>query len=121
MEEDNTAPAKASSRFKFEGVEYEFRGLRLKEAIDIQKVTGYTIGQFEERVTEGDVVCIAALIYIMQKRSNPTIRFEDVDGDMESFDIIEEEDESESESGEDAGEGKEEQPAVAEVESTATL
>lgn len=111
MAEENTAPAKASSRFKFEGVEYEFRGLRLKEAIDIQKVTGYTIGQFEERVTEGDVVCIAALIYIMQKRRNPNLRFEDVDGDMESFDIIEEEDESESESGEDAGEGKDEQPA----------
>lgn len=115
------APVASSSRFKFEGREYEFSGLRLKEARDIQRVTGFTMGQFEDRVTEGDIECIAALIWVLQKRENPALRFDDVDGDLSTFEIVDDSDEDGDEAAptEDAGEGKDE-PVEAEAEPATT-
>lgn len=117
-------PAEApvgSSRFRFEGREYEFSGLRLKEARDIQRVTGFTMGEFEDQITKGDIECIAALIWILQKRERPELRFDDVDGDLGTFEIVEDSDEDSDEAApaEDAGEGKDE-PAVAAEEPAPT-
>lgn len=74
--------------FRFEGREYRIEKLMLSEARLIQKVTGKTPVEFDEALGNADVECLAALIWIAQRRDNPSLAFEDVDGDVMSFEPI---------------------------------
>lgn len=85
-------------QFAFEGEEYKLPTLMLAEARAIQKVTGYTVKRFFESLAEMDAEAITALIWVARKRGNPTLRFDDVDGDLSTFAPIggaDEEDEAE--------------------------
>lgn len=86
----------ATNKFRFEGKVYEVGRLMLSEAKAMQKATGYTMGEFEKRLELGDVECIAALIWVMQKREQPDLRYDDVDGDMATFEPVEDTDAADS-------------------------
>lgn len=79
--------------FRFDGQEYEFDGLMLAEARAIQKTTGMTIAQWEDALSAGDANAITALIWIARKRNGePTLRFDDVDGDIRTFAPLDDDD-----------------------------
>jgi hypothetical protein len=86
-----------ANRFRFDGREFELGRLMLSEAKAIQKVTGFTMGEFEKRLELGDVECIAALIWVALKREQPDLRYDDVDGDLSTFEPVEDEDASATE------------------------
>lgn len=71
--------------FTFEGEEYKLPTLMLAEARAIQKVTGFTVLQFFRQLAEMDAEAITALIWVARKRQTPTLRFEEVDGDLSTF------------------------------------
>lgn len=75
-------------RFSFDGKIYEIDKFMLAEARAIQKATGYRLKPFQDAINEGDVECIAAIIWIAQKRDNPALRFDQVDGDLETFEPL---------------------------------
>lgn len=76
--------------FEFEGQEYRLRTLMLSEARAIQKVTRKTMGDFDDALAKGDVDCYAALIWVARKRQEPTLTFEQVDGDLMTFKALDE-------------------------------
>jgi hypothetical protein len=78
----------AAGGFMFNGVKYDFGALMLAEARAIQKVTGMTIAEWQKGLNLFDAEAITALIWVAMKRQNPTIRFEDVDGPLESFEPL---------------------------------
>jgi hypothetical protein len=91
-------------KFEFEGQIYSVETLMLSEARAIQKATGYTMLEFEQQVAKGDAECIAAIIWVAQKRQIPTLRFDDVDGDLSTFKRLE--DDTEGEDAEAGDQGK---------------
>lgn len=55
------------------------------EAIAIERVTGLDLGDFAERQQHGSVLASTALVWVLCKRQEPTLRFDDVTFDLEAF------------------------------------
>lgn len=75
-------------RFKFEGTEYALKTFLLSEARAIQQATGKTMQEFDTALKQGDAGCLTALIWVARKRSEPTLTFDQVDGDLMTFDSL---------------------------------
>lgn len=75
------------------GVKYEFDSekLMLSEARSIEKVCGCTFQEWSERLQSGSMEALAALVWIVQKRENPELRFSEVDFAIGSVEIDEDE------------------------------
>jgi len=75
------------------GVKYEFNSekLMLSEARSIEKVCGCTFQEWSERLQAGSMEALAALVWIVQKRENPELRFSEVDFEIGSVEIDEDE------------------------------
>ena len=75
------------------GVKYEFDSekLMLSEARSIEKVCGCTFQEWSERLQSGSMEALAALVWIVQKRENPELRFSEVDFPIGSVEIDEDE------------------------------
>lgn len=71
--------------FVFEGREYRLEKFLLSEARAVQRATGKTIQEFDEALKRGDADCLAALVWVARKREQPTLRFDEVDGDIMTF------------------------------------
>jgi hypothetical protein len=80
------AEAEEEAGFQFDGVKYRMTSLMLAEARAIQRATGLTPIQWEQKIGESDAEAITALIWVARKRNGePNLRFEDVDGDLATF------------------------------------
>ncbi len=92
----------AAKGFCFEGVKYEMSRLMLAEAREIQKVTGLTVVQWEKALGEADAFAITALIWISRRRDPEQrgLRFDDVDGDLSTFEPFGDDDDGQAEVGE---------------------
>ncbi len=77
-----------------DGQQYEFDQDRfmLSEARAIEKVCGVTFKEWGDLLSGGSMEALAALVWIVQKRENPELRFSDVDFPVGSVTV---EDESE--------------------------
>lgn len=75
-------------RFKFEGNEYALKTFMLSEARAIQQATGKTVQEFDAALKQGDADCLTALVWVARKRSEPTLTFEQVDGDLMTFEPL---------------------------------
>jgi hypothetical protein len=93
--------------FKVEGQAYQIAKLMLSEARAIQRVTGKTLGEWERAVNDGDVDCLAALVWVARKRERPSLTMDEVEFDVLSFEPIVDEDDEE-----DAGESGKDDPSV---------
>lgn len=60
-------------------VSIDIAGILNVEAIDVQKVTGYAYREFLQKIDEGDITAITALVYIARKRHEPELKFRDVE------------------------------------------
>ena len=76
-----------------DGTQYEFDQdkFMLSEATAIEKVCGCTFQEWGERLQKGSMEAIQALVWIVQKRVNPELRFKDVDFPLASIEIVEDE------------------------------
>lgn len=81
--------------FKIDGVDYEYDGrLTFKEGLEIERITGHTIAEWERGLSGGSLLDLGAMVFIVRKRTNPDLRFSDLDFTLSEFDIETEEDES---------------------------
>jgi hypothetical protein len=64
--------------------EWRFRGDKLMttEAEAVEKVTGMTYAEFGERLLNGNPTARRAVVWVMRKRTEPTLRFGEVDFPM---------------------------------------
>jgi hypothetical protein len=67
--------------------EWDFDAPTLKELRDIKKRTGLNGSEFIEASDSGDPEAVAALLFVLHKRSKITIPFEDVDLDFSTLSI----------------------------------
>ena len=49
-----------------------------KEGMDIERVCDMTFDQWNTQLAEGSMLAMTALVWVLQKRDNPTLRFSDV-------------------------------------------
>ena len=77
-------------RFKADGREFEFDTDRLLnvECIAIEKATRLTVDQWQAGLNSGSAVAITALVWVLRKRQEPTLRYEDVAFPMSSFEPL---------------------------------
>lgn len=93
-------PTEYALEFAFDGVDYKLPTLMLAEARAIQRVTGFTVQEFFEALEKSDAEAITALVWIARKRyGEANLRFDDVDGDLATFDVIGPEDEEVADEG----------------------
>ena len=76
-------------KLKIDGVEHTFDSNRfmLSEARAIEKVCGCTFQQWSDNLQSGSMEALAALVWIVMKRSDPELRFSDVDFALDSVEI----------------------------------
>jgi hypothetical protein len=83
-------------RFKVDEVEYEFdeEKLTFAEGRALEKVTGKPFGQLGPAAEEGSLVVIQGFVWVALKRSQPTLKFSDLDDRrISEFEFQEEHDE----------------------------
>lgn len=70
-------------RLTLEGHTYDYTGkLMLPEAAAIQKATGMTYGEWQTALNKGDVVAVAALLWVLKKRAGEIMPFSQLDFDV---------------------------------------
>lgn len=66
--------------------EYDGGSFTNKEGMEIERVSGVTFDQWNKSLIDGSARAFTALIYILKRRENPRIRFDDIEfkfGDVE--------------------------------------
>lgn len=86
--------------YKPEGAEpksWEFNPNKLMnvEAETIEKHTGMTFGDWTQKVRGGSILAIHGLLYVMLKRSTPTLRWDDVQFCIDDIDFEIDDDDAE--------------------------
>jgi len=78
---------------KVNGVEYEFSEATLtnREAMELEKVTGVTFGEFGTLLEKGSAVALTAVVWLLQKRDNPSLKFSEVEFSFDNFEVVDEE------------------------------
>lgn len=68
-------------KLSVEGCEYDYdpASLTNKEAMAIEGALGVTFKQWSEQLTAGSVSALTALVWTVQKRDEPALRFDAVD------------------------------------------
>lgn len=74
---------------KGESFEFDPNKLTFNEAKSIEKATGLKFGKFGEDLAEGSTSAIQAYAWVLLRRNNPELRFDDL-GDFElgSLEVI---------------------------------
>lgn len=76
-------------RIKVDGREYtfDFQKFLNTELMAVERETGFTAEQFQDKLNDGSMIAITALVWILQKRhDDPTRKFEDVVFDTSTLD-----------------------------------
>jgi hypothetical protein len=61
------------------------------EGMAVEKVTGLTFTEWTESLERGSMLGLTALVLVMRKRTNPELRFGDVEFELASLSVDEEE------------------------------
>jgi hypothetical protein len=69
--------------------EWEFDSPTLRELRSIKKLTGLNGVAFSEAAEQSDPEALAALLWVLHKRSGITVPFDDVDLDFGDFEMVE--------------------------------
>jgi hypothetical protein len=68
--------------------DYEPGSMTNSEAMAIEKVMGKTFDQWMKDLTAGSMYATTALVWHLQRRENPGLRFDDVTFTLGDFDIV---------------------------------
>lgn len=73
-----------------QGVEYSFDegDISNREAMAIERTTGVTFGEFGKLLEQGSMLGLTALVWTVQRRTNPTLKFGDVDFKLGDVDVV---------------------------------
>jgi hypothetical protein len=74
--------------FRLEGREYRIPSMDVLTGRRVQKATGRTLGKFDAGLSEGDVDCLAALVWVARLPQEPGLQFEAVNFDITTFEPI---------------------------------
>lgn len=76
-----------------DGTPYEFDMDRMTnvEGMAVERVTGMLFSEWAETLRNGSMLALTALVWVIQKRTNPPLRFQDVSYEMAGL-VIEDED-----------------------------
>jgi len=76
-------------RLHVDGKTYEFDQDRITnvECMAIEKAAGMTTGEWEEALNTGSALAVTALVWIVQKRDEPTLKFDEVEFSISSLNI----------------------------------
>jgi len=63
------------------GTQYEFdqNSLTNREAMAIEKVTGWTFTEWAAKMGDGSAVALTAMIWTIQRREDPKVKFDEVE------------------------------------------
>lgn len=67
--------------------EYKPMKLRSNEAEAIERHTGWAYQEFGEQFMQGSVMARHALLFVLMRRTNPTLKYGDVSFALDEFDI----------------------------------
>jgi hypothetical protein len=59
--------------------------------MDIEKVTGGTFGDWSTLLEKGSMLALTAMVWIIQRRDNPQLKFSEVNFEIGSLEIEDEE------------------------------
>lgn len=81
------------TKLSVDGRVYEFDQDRLTnvECMAIEKVTGLTFGEWADALQKRSMLAVTALVWVVRKRDEPTLRFSDVEFNVASLDITDDE------------------------------
>lgn len=68
-------------------------GLRINEALELERITGWTFSEFNAKRAEGSALAMKAGAYIAVKRQRPDLRFESFDFEFDQIERDNEDDE----------------------------
>lgn len=82
-------------KITIEGQVFEYDPNRMlnTEAIALQKVTGMKMADWAKALAEGDVFAVTGLVWLMYRREGRDVRFDEVEFDLGTMEIEEDEDE----------------------------
>jgi hypothetical protein len=77
----------AATRFILGDKHYDYDSSKLgfKEAMELEKVTGLTLGDLETKANAGSVTAVGALIWIAMRRAGETVKWSDFEFDLPSL------------------------------------
>lgn len=78
-----------------QGYDYDPSRLLNTEAIALQKVTGLRISEWTQQMQQGDAYALTGLVWLLWRRNGREVAFDDVEFDMGSIDIQDDEAEAE--------------------------
>jgi hypothetical protein len=78
-------------KLTIEGEAFDFDPQKLTnvEGMAIENVTGMLFGEWADALTKGSMLAQTALVWVVKKRKEPTLRFGDVSFDLSSISIQE--------------------------------
>lgn len=76
-----------------ETFKYEADRMMLSEGIALQKVTGMTVTEWTKGLQDGDLTAMQGLVWLMYRRAGRTTAWDDIDFDLGSLDVTDDEDE----------------------------
>ena len=79
-----------ATTFRVDGQDYDFDVDKLLnvELIAIERATGLTVNQWAAGLDAGSAVAVTGLVWVMRKRTEPTLKFEDVSFPMSTFELV---------------------------------
>lgn len=80
-------------RLTIDGEVYDFDPGKLTnvEGMAIETVTGLMFSEWAEALQKGSMTAQTALVWVVKKRQNPTLRFSEVEFSMDSIEVEQDE------------------------------
>lgn len=70
-----------------EEFDFDFASPSNRDVMVIEKVTDLTYKEWAEKVQAGSITALTALVYMLKRRGNPKLRFDDVEFNLGEFGI----------------------------------
>lgn len=67
--------------------DWDWSALRNTEAISVERETGWSVAQWQRELGRDSAIAFTALVWILQRRDAPELRFEDVDFVISDVDV----------------------------------
>src|SRR5487761_2381275 len=68
--------------------EFDFSNPSNREAMAVERVFDGTFKQWAEAVRDGSITALTCLVYVLEKRDDPNVKFSDVEFNISDFDVV---------------------------------
>lgn len=74
---------------KGQAFDFDLTAMSNREGMAIERVTGMTYSQWSEAVRSGSMLALTALVWVLERRTRPDLRFDDVEFSLDDIDVQE--------------------------------